>query len=115
LGWTADLYDPRAGTFTSTSSMGTRRWACTSTLLSNGKVLIAGGFGGDEAPSEVILASAELYDPEVGTFIVTGNMAAARAWHTATLLGNGEVLVVGGLGGDETGTGVVFASAELYQ
>jgi hypothetical protein len=44
-----------------------------------------------------------------GTWITTGNLNTPRAGHTATLLLNGQVLVVGG----EDATGVV-ASAELY-
>jgi len=41
-------------------------------------------------------------------------MGAARAFHSATLLTSGEVLVTGGQGVD-TGSGTVLATAELYQ
>jgi hypothetical protein len=56
-------------------------------------VLVAGGhprgFG-------TVISAAELYDPAAGTFSATGSMTAARYEHTATLLPNGMVLVVGG-------------------
>ena len=42
-------------------------------------VLIAGGFN----PSA--LATAELYNPAIGSFIATGGMTTARLQHTSTL------------------------------
>jgi len=77
--------------------MNTKRATHTATLLSNGKVLIAGGFR-EEGTSEVAVASAEIYDPETNTFMWTGDMNEARVGHTATLLPNGQVLIVGGWG-----------------
>jgi hypothetical protein len=67
------------------------------TLLPNGKVLIAGGSYSEAGDS---FADAELYDPNAGTFTATGSMTAARAAHTATLLPSGKVLVAGGTDSD---------------
>jgi hypothetical protein len=112
-GWAlarAELYDPATRTFSATGGMTVDRELHTATLLANGKVLIAGGQeDANTSASEVALASAELYDPAAGTFTLTGNMTSARVSHTATLLGNRKVLVVGG---DVVGS---LSTAELYQ
>jgi len=108
---TAELYDPDSGVWTLTGSLGTDRIGFTSTLLQNGKVLITGGL--DLAfPVYSPLSSSELYDPVSGTWSDTGNLSVAREMHTASLLQNGKVLVVGGTDDDDFRNG--FASAELY-
>ena len=108
----AELYDPAAGIFVATGSMTVARLSPTATLLGNGKVLIAGGDYFDFSTStDTIFASADLYDPATGTFTPTGSMTVARSGHTATLLGNGMVLIAGGWAG--TGTAAP-ASVELY-
>jgi len=104
---TAELYDPRTRTWTAIGSMATARTGHTATLLADGKVLVAGGvpaFGGDIPTSP--LASAELYDPGTKTWTAAAGMNEARDGHTATLLLDGKVLVVGG--------GNSPASTELY-
>jgi hypothetical protein len=81
-----------AGTFTATGSMATPRTFHTATLLTNGKVLIAGG----STDLNVPLVTAELYDPDKGMFTAAGNMTSPRMGHTATMLPDGRVLIAGG-------------------
>jgi WD40 repeat protein len=92
--------------FKETGSLITGRREHTATLLSNGKVLVAGGYNSTSGA----LASAEVYDPASGTWSSTGSLVSARWTHTATLLRNGKVLVAGGSGVN----GVLLTSAELY-
>jgi hypothetical protein len=107
---TAEIYDPTTGTWSTTGSMSTARGNHTATLLPNGTVLVAGG-GVESSTSYTTVASAEIYNPTTGTWSSTGSMSTLRAWHTATLMPNGTVLVAGG--GDPDGN-VSSNSAELY-
>lgn len=103
-----EIWDPATGAWTSSGSMATPRSYGTATTLKNGKVLVTGGFSDDYLGTS-ILATAELYDPATGTWTPTGGMAADRANHTATLLADGRVLIVGGQGNNNP-----YYSAELY-
>ena len=91
----AELYDPATGAFSTTGSMSTARSA-PAVLLSNGKVLIAGGSTCDSSGNCSSLSSVELYDPSSGAFSNAGNMNSSRQEQTLTLLQNGQVLIAGG-------------------
>jgi hypothetical protein len=109
----AEIYDPKTGTFTPTGSMAVERASHTATLLPDGRVLITGGTNGADQ-GKGSLPSAELYDPKTGKFSTTGPMADGRTFHEATLLADGRVLVTGGgLRGWEY-DGPFLASAEIY-
>jgi hypothetical protein len=81
----------------------------SSTLLRDGRVLVAGGLINDRLDG-VASAVAELYAPETASWSATKEMTEARWGHTATLLPDGKVLVAGSFvsGGDP------LASVELY-
>jgi hypothetical protein len=98
------------GTFVSAGNMTTARISHTATLLPNGKVLIAGGSEPVPGQRWNTLASAELFDPDTGTFTATGNMTTRRSGHAATLLADGRVLIVGGDADGDANSG----TAELY-
>jgi hypothetical protein len=104
-----EIYDPGTGTFSSTSTfMNFSRAGGTMTKLADGRFLFVGGLGGDGN----FVLSAEIFDPATNKFTLTGAIATGRQMHTATLLGNGTVLVVGGFT-NSSQTGYV-SSAEIY-
>lgn len=106
----SELYDPVTDAFSPAGTLSSTRRNHTATRLPNGKVLIAGGATSIGAPPwTVFLASTELYDPATNTFGPAGAMISDRAFHTATLLRNGKVLIAGGMG-----TSGTTATAELY-
>ncbi|HEV3462291.1 MAG TPA: kelch repeat-containing protein [Candidatus Dormibacteraeota bacterium] len=91
----AEVYNPATNRWTPAGSMASARLDHTATLLPSGKVLVAGGLGASFPSSS--LATAELYDPTTNAWSTAAPMIGARARHTATLLPDGRVLVVGGL------------------
>ena len=97
-----------SGTFALTGNLNVARYNHTATLLPSGEVLVTGGIGVNG--NSMSLASAELYNPKTGKWTVTRSMTAGRTSLTATLLQNGEVLVVGGSDYQIR----CYATAELY-
>jgi len=91
----AELYSPQRGSFRALPKMAQRRAFHTATLLRDGKVLITGGYDVAGIPIPET-SGAELFDLETETFRPVGKMNVARCQHTATLLKDGRVLVVGG-------------------
>jgi hypothetical protein len=105
----AELWDPATGAFTEAGSLPEARIMASATLLADGRVLIVGGGGGAECcDSGAPLATAMVWDPSTSEFSSTGSLAQARVNHTATLLPDGRVLIIGGT------VDVPLASAELW-
>ena len=78
----------------------------SATRLADGNWLLAGGQSSSGA-----IATAAVFDPVAQTTnTLAGSLTEARAWHSATLLSTGQVLIVGGVGSD----GQVLANAEMF-
>jgi hypothetical protein len=101
----------------STGSMATARSGHAAALMSDGQVLVTGGWDGwpraagdRKCVSCGMNDTAEIYDPATGAFRATGHPAIAREYQSATPLATGDVLIVGG----RDGNGNVFDRSELY-
>jgi uncharacterized protein (TIGR03437 family) len=84
----------------------------TATLLPGGTVLVAGGIA--TSTSQTAILTAELFDPVANTSTLTGSMNVARYNHSASLLANGRVLVIGGPHGIAFTAANYTGSAETY-
>jgi hypothetical protein len=108
----AELYDPATGRFGMTGSM-LAGWGESATVLQDGLVLVLGETRNLPIGSlPAFLPLAELYDPAAGTFSMTGAYVAPGG--TATLLQDGQVLVLGGSLGDVGPHSAGVAAAQLY-
>jgi len=74
----------------------------TTTLLPNGNIMVTGGI----TATGVTISSVQIYNMAVSSWTLQGEIggvaAVKRSSHTATLMGDGTILVAGGF--DETGT-----------
>ena len=107
---TAEIYDEKKKVVLPVGDMHSPRWRHTATVLLNGSILIVGSASSNQGDgSAEAIASAEIFDPGTSKFTAVGSMATARVGHTATLLGDGRVLITGG-----EGVTALLASAEIY-
>lgn len=110
---TAELYNPETKTFEKLSAeVSVGRYEPVAVTLPNGKVLIAGGYNETTLPSRY-LTSAELFNPETGTFeTLPAEMSEARDEEAYVALQNGEVLIAGGY--NEAAPSHYLKSAEVF-
>ena len=95
-GSSAEIYDPSTGTWSKTEQLPNDHGiGSTATALKNGKILIAGGGERNLDGSPMAVSYVDIYDQSTGKWSSVSNMAAAELNHTATLLGDGKLLIVG--------------------
>ncbi len=102
-----EIYDPATGNFTASTNLNTARYKIRDAVvtLPSGKVLVAGGG-----------ARPEVFDPVTGIFTpVAGSIGTTRYYATATLLANGDVLILGGYLSDDKPGMAADLSAWLYK
>ncbi|MFN8516965.1 MAG: kelch repeat-containing protein [Chloroflexia bacterium] len=103
-----EFYSPATNTWAAGPAMHVARYAHSATLMADGRVFVAGG-----APSgrlADITNAAEIFDPATGEWTPAAPMRTPRLGHTATLLGNGRILVAGGTMGTSSNSSL----AEVY-
>jgi hypothetical protein len=101
----AEIYNPNTEKFSATGNLiASHGQGSTEALLNDGTVLIAGGTWAPKV--------AEIYDPSTGTFSLTNSLNFPHLCHTATLLPDGRVLIIGGL--DKIINGEATNICELY-
>ncbi|XXX77968.1 kelch repeat-containing protein [Sorangium sp. So ce134] len=111
----AELFDPATDTWSSVGSSSNPnldRKGHTATLLPNGKVLVVGGVQVAAFPT-TYLRTAALFNPATNSWSSAASLpnlaSAPRAYHAATLLPDGTVLISGGT--NATGT---LGSSYIY-
>jgi len=95
---TTEVFDPANNTFTAGPNMLEARALHTSTTLTSGQVLVAGGITLIPIINiPTVSATAYRFNPSSGSFGLPSAFSGARFLHTACPLSDGKVLLVGGL------------------
>ena len=97
-----EFYNPVTTSFIAGPAMMRARSGHTATILANDRILVVGGD---------LFGSAEIYDPVTQSFsLITGILKTPRKFHSAILLQNGQVMIVGGVNAQEA----MLNTAEVF-
>jgi hypothetical protein len=90
------IFDPASNSFSPGVNLAAARAEHTATTLNDGRVLITGGYFGDSCNMYGgSYDTAVVFDPATSSYSPEQRMREPRAGHSATLLADGKVLVVG--------------------
>ena len=96
-----ELFDPNTNAFSTGPNMLEARAFHTSTTLSSGQALVAGGLSVLPIVNlPTVSATAYLFNPATGNFGLPGFFGSGRLLHSAVGLSNGKALLSGGLSVD---------------
>jgi len=101
-GPTAEVYDPSKETWTATGPMASFHISASAVRLPDGRVLVVGGQACNPEPlggcnGVLPFAQPEIYDPKTNAWTATSVPPSMLETHGAALLGDGTVLVAGGV------------------
>lgn len=95
-----DIYDPVTQTWETAASLLTGRAGFSTSVLPDGKILVAGGFYLDKSTGSRghtrLSATTEIYDPNTKVWTAGPSMHQPRVLHHALTLADERILVLGG-------------------
>ena len=89
---TIEVYDPSADRWEDLAPMTVPRWGHSAVLRDDGRIMVVGGFTVGDAATSVV----EIVDPSLGSVTEGPGLASARGFAPATMIAEGQVLVVQG-------------------
>lgn len=96
----AELWDPGTRTFRGAGRTELPHWDESTALLPDGRVAVIGGIGTDDySCGDAVLGSIEVWDPATRAFSMAGALGHPRSEAAAITLGDGSVLILGGVDG----------------
>ena len=114
----SEIWDPSTETWSRGGAPDDARMGGQSaTLLLDGRVLVVGGQTGELQDFSFLppLRSIDIWDPATSSFTASGPLQIGRERHTATILRDGRVLIVGGVSSaPDAFSDIVVAEAEIW-
>jgi hypothetical protein len=105
-----EIFSETTGAWTVTAPMAASRYGHTATRLPDGRVLVAGGASLDST-GLAALSETETFDPSTLAWTVSAPMPIATYFHAATLMKDGDVLVVGAEASSGAVDALVYSTA----